>query len=79
MELLKNTIIPALSASLHVVSCKGEEGDDMDSPVPVSQEDLKRFLRQPPYIIISVLFIVIFVLMWFVSDLPPHDSKKGKK
>ena len=45
-----------------------------------TQEEIKAFLRQPPYIILIVIFVLIFIAMWFVPDLPPHGAKKkGKK
>ena len=44
-----------------------------------TQEDIKLFLRQPAYIALIVIFILIFVAMWIVPDLPPHGSKKTKK
>ena len=40
---------------------------------------LHDFLREPPYIILMVGFGVIFIIMWFVADLPPHEAKKNKK
>ena len=41
--------------------------------------EIKTFLRQPAYIILIVIFILIFIAMWFVPDLPPHGTKKTKK
>ena len=44
-----------------------------------NMKDLHDFLREPPYIILMVMFGLIFFIMWFVADLPPHEAKKNKK
>ena len=43
-----------------------------------NMDELQNFLREPPYIILMVMFGVIFFIMWFVADLPPHEAKKKK-
>ena len=50
-----------------------------EDSVEPDEEDIKAFLREPPYIILMVIIIFIFIAMWFVSDLPPHGAKKTKK
>ena len=57
------------------------EKDANDQTENEDEEDpIKVFLRQPAYIALIVIFILIFVFLWFVPDLPPHGSKKrGKK
>ena len=54
-----------------------------EKPTDPADEDelteIKTFLRQPAYIILIVIFILIFIAMWFVPDLPPHGTKKTKK
>ena len=55
------------------------EVEATEEPPDIDVDKIKEFLRQPPYIILIVIFIMIFVAMWFVPDLPPHDSKKKCK
>ena len=56
---------------------KPEDATEEDEDKQLSE--IKTFLRQPAYIILIVIFILIFIAMWFVPDLPPHGTKKTKK
>ena len=68
-------LLPLSSAVEETVH--GGDADLSDDEKYVKQ--LQLFLRQPPYFVLLAIFVMIFVAMWFVADLPPHGTKKAKK